>query len=211
MGFLRQVSRANAPSSVLKHYDRLFPGRDPVDEPGTSTGSVGDWWTTLALVPDLLETFREQCKLLHRDDRALSGQLREIATIRTGFVCGSQFVFSQHCKAGRSEGLSQEIIRAVPTWQLEEVFDDEQRAVLSWCDEILNAGRTQHQTLVRLRSHLPDEAICELAMVVSLYQMHSTLTRALHLEFDRLDERIVEVPAPPGFENADVMRLIGGE
>ena len=34
-------------------YDFLFGERDPVAEPGTSTGTPGDWWTVFALVPDI--------------------------------------------------------------------------------------------------------------------------------------------------------------
>jgi hypothetical protein len=40
---LRQVSRKDAPDNVLKYYDALFPNRDPVDEPGTATGTPGNW------------------------------------------------------------------------------------------------------------------------------------------------------------------------
>ena len=37
---LRQVSRADADSSVLPLYDALFGDRDPVKEPGTATGTT---------------------------------------------------------------------------------------------------------------------------------------------------------------------------
>ena len=47
---LRQVSRADATPDVAAVYDRLFPGRDPVAEPGTATGTPGNWWTVFALV-----------------------------------------------------------------------------------------------------------------------------------------------------------------
>ena len=53
---LRQVSRAEAKSEVVtKTYDLLFGDSDPVAEPGTSTGTSGDWWTVFALVPDILD------------------------------------------------------------------------------------------------------------------------------------------------------------
>ena len=43
---LEQVSRASAKDPlVLAMYDRLFGDRDPVAEPGTATGTSGDWWT----------------------------------------------------------------------------------------------------------------------------------------------------------------------
>jgi hypothetical protein len=42
---LRQVSRAGTSDEiVLRMYDRLFGDRDPVEEPGTATGTPGDWW-----------------------------------------------------------------------------------------------------------------------------------------------------------------------
>ena len=53
---LRQVHRHETDDELtLRMYDELFgPDRDPVDEPGTATGSPGDWWTVFALSPDLL-------------------------------------------------------------------------------------------------------------------------------------------------------------
>ena len=53
---LRQVAKAEATAPIVASmYDFLFEGRDPVSDPGTWTGSPGDWWTVFALVPDLLE------------------------------------------------------------------------------------------------------------------------------------------------------------
>mgnify|MGYP000858363320 CR=1 FL=1 len=59
MGRLRQVARSETDDPfVLGMYDLIF-GKD-VDPVGneatsTSTGSAGDWWTTHALSPDILE------------------------------------------------------------------------------------------------------------------------------------------------------------
>ena len=51
---LRQVPREASPSAVAM-YDFLFGERDPVAEPGTTTGTPGNWWTVFALVPDVLD------------------------------------------------------------------------------------------------------------------------------------------------------------
>ena len=48
---LRQVPRAEAPPEVQQMYDMLFGDRDPVAEPGTATGTPGNWLTVVALVP----------------------------------------------------------------------------------------------------------------------------------------------------------------
>ena len=45
-----------------------------------------------------------------------------------------------------------------------------------------------------LRQHLSDREIVELTYVVSLYIMHAMMTTALRLEFDDVEERVVEVP-----------------
>ena len=56
MPVLRQVPRSEATADiVLRYYDRLFGDRDPVAEPGTATGSPGDWWTVYALSPDIFQ------------------------------------------------------------------------------------------------------------------------------------------------------------
>ena len=54
---LRQVRRAEATAPVVtRMYDLLFgKDRDPVESPGTSSGTPGDWWTVFALVPDILD------------------------------------------------------------------------------------------------------------------------------------------------------------
>jgi hypothetical protein len=40
-----------------------------------------------------------------------------------------------------------------------------------------------------------------------MYDMHAVISRALRLEFDDIDERIVEVPAPSA-KSVDVMRMV---
>ena len=52
-----------------------------------------------------------------------------------------------------------------------------------------------------------DEEILEFTYVTCTYDMHATMSRALRLEFDDVDERIVEIPAPTG-SSADVMSMV---
>ena len=49
-----------------------------------------------------------------------------------------------------------------------------------------------------LHEYLSEVAILELSYIVGSYIMHATTTRALRLEFDDVDERMVEVPDPTG-------------
>jgi alkylhydroperoxidase family enzyme len=101
---LQQVGRAQATAPIVTAmYDFMFgPGRDPVAEPGTATGTPGDWWTTFALVPDVLEHCVAGFGLYRSPARTLPAGLRELGQIRAGWARASQFVFSQHCKSCRA-------------------------------------------------------------------------------------------------------------
>jgi alkylhydroperoxidase family enzyme len=194
---LRQVPRAEAPPDVQKVYDMLFGGRDPVAEPGTATGTPGNWWTVFALVPDCFRHAVAGFGFYRSPARKLDPRLRELGQMRAGFLRQSQFVFSQHCKAARDLGLSEEKIQAVPAWATSGAFAPAERAVLAYTDElVLQDGRVQDVTFDALHAHLSDEEVLELTYITALYEMHAIMTRALRLEYDDVPERVVEVAAP---------------
>ena len=85
-----------------------------------------------------------------------------------------------------------------------------ERAVLAYTDELTLAdGRVQDATFEALRAVLSEEAILELTYAVASYGLHATISRALRLEYDDVDERVVEIPVPDGSGGAqDIMRDI---
>ncbi len=206
---LKQVSRAEAKSDVVtKTYDLLFGDRDPVAEPGTSTGTSGDWWTVFALVPDILEHCNRGFALYRNPARKLDPVLRELAQTRAGWATGSQFVFSQHCKSLRGLKVSEERIAAIPSWQVAGCYTDNERAVLAYADCLTTGlGRTPDALFDKLKSFLSDEEILELTYITSLYAMHAVMTKALRLEWDDRDDPITEVAAPKDFSGQDFLDI----
>lgn len=203
---LRQVARRDASPLAEKMYQQLFGDRDPVAEPGTATGTPGDWWTVFALVPDVLEHAVRGFGLYRSPERKLDPRLRELGMTRAGYTRGSQFVFSQHCKSCRSVDLPEEKIAAIPAWQTADCFEPIERAVLAYTDcLVLDGGRVPDEIFAALRQGLSDEEILELTYITCTYELHATICRALRLEYDDVDERIVEVSAPDARANFDVM------
>jgi alkylhydroperoxidase family enzyme len=204
---LRQVRRAEATSEVvLKTYDLLFGDRDPVAEPGTTTGTRGDWWTVFALAPDVLEHCNRGFALYRSPNRKLDPVLRELAQTRVGWAKSSQFVYSQHCKSLRGLHVAEEKIAAIPHWQVASCYDEKERAVLAYADCLaLQAGRTPDAVFDVLKSFLSDEEILELTYITCLYDMHAVMTKALRLEWDDRDDPIVEVDSPEGFSARDFL------
>ena len=71
---------------------------------------------------------------------------------------------------------------------------------------MLDGGRVPDALFERLQSFLSDAQILELTYVTMTYELHATICRALRLEYDDVDERVVEVPAPADAASVDVMR-----
>jgi AhpD family alkylhydroperoxidase len=203
---LRQIPRAEVTSeTVLRSYKLLFGDRDPVSQPGTATGTRGDWWTVFANSPDVFE-HAVRGFALYRGPRKLDPVLRELGQTRVGWANGSQFVFSQHCKSLRGLGVSEERIAAIPSWQAADCYSKQERAVLAYADCLaLQAGRTPDGVFEALKAFLSDEQILELTYIVCLYDMHAVMSRALRTEFDDHDDPTVEVAPPEGFSARDFL------
>ncbi len=209
---LRQVPRPEVTDDLtLRMYGLLFGDRDPVAEPGTATGTPGDWWSVFALVPDVMKHAVEGFGLYRSPSRRLDPVLRELGQTRAGWARGSQFVFSQHCKSCRALGMDEERIAAIAAWSTAECFTPAERAVLAYTDSlVLNGGRVHDAEFAVLRAHLSDEEILELTYITAMYEMHATISRALRLEFDDRDDPIVEVAAPEGEAARDIGADISG-
>jgi alkylhydroperoxidase family enzyme len=187
-------------------YDFLFEDRDPVADPGTATGSPGDWWTVFALVPDVLEHAVQGFGLYQSPKRILAPVLRELAQARAGWAAGSQFVYSQHCKSLRALDVSEERIAAVPHWAATDRFDETERLVLAYTDCLVyDRGRVPEGLFDALHGTLSDEEILELTYIAALYLQHAVMSRALKTEWDDRPEPITEVMV----EGVDAGRDVG--
>ncbi|MFP5323029.1 MAG: carboxymuconolactone decarboxylase family protein [Acidimicrobiia bacterium] len=192
---LRQIARHESDAPIVQRmYRFLFGDRDPVAEPGTSTGTPGDWWTVFAASPDVLEHSVQGFALYQSTDRRLDPVLRELGQCRVGWAAGSRFVFSQHCKSLRGLGVSEERIAAVAHWPAADCFSEVERLVLAYTDCLaLDLGRVPDGLFDALRRHLDDVEILELTYITTLYLQHAVMSKALRTELDDVDEPITEL------------------
>jgi alkylhydroperoxidase family enzyme len=191
-------------------YDRLFGDRDPVAEPGTATGTPGNWWTVFAHSPDVMEHACRGFGLYASPGRKIAPELRELGQTRAGWLVGSQFVFSQHCKSCRALGFSEEKIEALKAWTVSDLFSPPERALLAYTDAlVLGFGRVDDAVFDAVQSHLDDEAILEFTYITMMYTMHAVISRALRLEYDDRDDPVVEIAAPSDYKAVDVGQQIG--
>lgn len=210
---LRQVHTTDAHPFAQAVYKSLFGDRDPVDNPGTATGTPGNWWTVFAVVPDAFDHTTAGFQFYRSPNRKLTPRLRELGQIRAGWNVGSQFVFSQHCKAARDCGFTEEQVQAIPSWSVHDCWSPTDRALLAYTDCLtLQHGRVPEALFDQLKQLLSDEEILEFTYITCTYAMHATMSRALRLEFDDVDDPVREHADPHGnFGGLDVMRMVDTE
>lgn len=205
---LRQVPRDEVHPNGRILYELLFGERDPVAEPGTATGTPGNWWTVFANVPDCFDHTVAGFQFYRSRKRRISPQLRELGQLRAGYARGSRFVYSQHCKAARSVGLSEEKIQAIKAWSVATCYSPIERAVLAYTDcLVLEGGRVPDAVFDALRAELSDVEILELTYITCTYDMHATMSRALRLEYDDVEDPVEEIAAPES-ASQDVMAAV---
>jgi alkylhydroperoxidase family enzyme len=204
---LRQVPRAEAKAQVvIDSYNRLFGDRDPVAQPGTRTGTTGNWWTVFAQIPEMLDHAVRGFAFYLEGKRKLHPTLRELGQTRAGWLNGSQFVYSQHCKSCRGAGMSEEKISAIKEWQVADCFNEKERTLLAYADYlVLQRGRVPEAVFVKLKSLFSEEEILEFTYITCMYDMHAVMSKALRLEYDDRDDPIVEIAAPESFKGRDFM------
>ena len=136
---LRQVSRHETDDELtLQMYDQLFgPDRDPVAEPGTATGTPGDWWTVFALVARRARATPSRLRPLPQPERAARpgaararpDPRRLAARQPVRLLPALQVVPHRRHQRGEDRG--------DPDWSVADVFDDRERAVLAYTDALV--------------------------------------------------------------------------
>ena len=176
---LRPVSRAEATAPVvLACYDHVYADQDPA----TVTDS---WWAAFAHSPAALEHAVNGFLFYQSPKRLLPPLLRELAQTRVGIAAGSAFVATQHRKALRDLGESEERIAAVDDWRASSAFTGTERLVLAFADALAHdLGDVPDEVADPLLEELGDEAFLELTYITALYLQHAVMSKALRTEHD---------------------------
>jgi len=119
-----------------------------------------------------------------RKGQELSPRLRELAVLRVGDLAKSEYEFSKHSVIGLQAGLRKEQIESINKWESSPEFNEEERTVLAYADEVERDIRVKDETFARLRSFLSEHAIVELTVAIGYYGMVSRFLVALDIEVE---------------------------
>ncbi len=120
-----------------------------------------------------------------RFDAVTPRRLLELAILRTAEIVRSDYEINQHRPLMRLCGYSDAQIAAVGSWRASDLFDDKQRAVLAYVEQMARGGDVDDQTYAALALHFSPQEIVEITYTVGSYYANGLLTKALRIETEQ--------------------------
>lgn len=114
----------------------------------------------------------------------LSPKLRQLAILRVGYLAQSEYEFTKHSAVSLGVGVRREEIDAISDWAASPEFNDEERAVLGYTDEVAQKVKVEDDTFAKLRAFLDEPAIVKLTTTIGYYGMVCRVLVALQVELE---------------------------
>jgi alkylhydroperoxidase family enzyme len=96
-------------------------------------------------------------------------RLRELAVLRTAWVCGADYMWEMHVEIARQAGVTDDEICRVPAGSDAGDWADHEAAVLRAVDELHQASRLSDETWDRLAVNFDDAQMIELLVLAGAY------------------------------------------
>jgi len=110
--------------------------------------------------------------------------LREIAIIRVGVLSKASYEVFQHERIGRGLGMSDRLIAAVHGGPDDPGFDELQRLVMRFTDEVVTNVRASDGTFQALQARLPLRELQELAITIGYYMTVSRFLENFDIDIE---------------------------
>jgi len=120
-----------------------------------------------------------------RQKGTLPGRCRELAILRVGQLNGAEYEYHAHLPFALKEGVTQEQIDALPSWQVSKCFDDRERAVLAYADCMTREIRVPEGVFAEVRRHFDDRKLVELTATIGGYNLVSRFLEAMHIDHEK--------------------------
>jgi uncharacterized peroxidase-related enzyme len=114
----------------------------------------------------------------------LSAKLRELAILRVGYLLQANYEVTKHIPLALEAGFSQEQIDQLFKEASPSGFNQEEKVVLSYTDELTKDCKVDNKTFEELKTFLSDRAIVELTTVIAYYNMVCRILVGLEIELE---------------------------
>jgi alkylhydroperoxidase family enzyme len=172
----------------LSAADQDAQAQELLGSVATTTGPATNIFRTLVRHPGLFRRW------LPFGGKLLAGKLpprdRELAILRTGWRCGSEYEWGQHVLIGRAAGLTDDEIRRIQAGPDAPGWDPADSVLLRAADELHDDSCIRDSTWNELAARYDDRQLIELLMLIGHYHMVAYTLNSLGVQRE---------PGVPGF------------
>jgi len=114
----------------------------------------------------------------------LSPKLRELTIMRIAKLCDCEYEWVQHTPVALQSGVSRAQVDAIGSWKESNNFDEEERAILQYVDEVAQNVKVADATFQALSKYLNEQNIVEITLAIGWWGMLARLFVPLEVEVD---------------------------
>ncbi|MCY1379664.1 hypothetical protein D9M69_674040 [compost metagenome] len=96
----------------------------------------------------------------------------------------SAYEFDHHWKAALRAGVKREQLEHLCEYEASPLFDDRERAILRYAEEVTDTVSTRDETWQSLRHHFPENELMDLVMAVAWYNAVARILVPLDIELE---------------------------
>ena len=114
----------------------------------------------------------------------LDARLRELAILRTAKVSKSVYEWTQHVPMAKHVGVTDAQVAAIDNWQSAKCFNELERSVLRFTDEVAGKVKGSKEALDALKRHLGPAEIVELILTIGFWGMVARLLETTEVDLE---------------------------
>ena len=134
--------------------------------------------------PVALRAFKDWLWHIHGSSNTLGLRERELAVLRTGYLCQSGYEWAQHVRISRELGFSEAEIDAVKIGATASNWSSEDAAILRAADELHSDHFISDETWALLSKFLGEQQCMDLVFTVGQYTLVSMFLNSFGVQLD---------------------------
>ena len=150
----------------------------------TSEADVYNIFKTLGHYPKLLKRWLPFANhILFKS--SLSPRHRELAILRIGWLCQSEYEWTQHVRIGKTEaGLTDADFKAIENGADDSAWDDTDRALLTAVDELHANKFVSDTSWTEMKRHFSTQQLMDIVATVGNYTLVSMMLNTFGVQLD---------------------------
>ncbi|QDT04768.1 Carboxymuconolactone decarboxylase family protein [Rubripirellula lacrimiformis] len=136
-------------------------------------------FSTAAHQPDLLGGMTQINDGIRND---LPDKFRELAYMKASHINACEYCSHYHEQAAKQAGISDQQIAQIGTFESSDAFDDEEKAVLSYAEQLTKTANIDAATVHQLKEFLDDKQLVSLAGAVALANFTNRFNHGLDIQ-----------------------------